>query len=249
NWVASQLRLAIKRKSDALSHFEHQEQTMCSRIGFALALVTLLVSGSFPHSQSDDKFPVVVPLNKMRAGQWVEKVWGDPQKPGEVFAIRIHNDAGYLVMPHVHPTDEHVVVVQGTWWFGMGSRFNSSALKQVESGAFTIGPANMPHFAWSKVETTIHAYGVGPFSTKLIDPVYELTSEGTFLLTSLLQPGTLTDSSPPDCFALKIGARVKGADGEGVVVGARCSPANHITQYWVNQLNGDRFWATLDQLT
>ena len=221
---------------------------MFSRIMSALALVTLVFSGSFSHPKSDDRLPVVVPFNKMRAGQWVEKVWGDPQKPGEVFAIRIHNDAGYLVMPHVHPTDEHVVVVQGTWWFGMGSRFNLSTLKQVESGAFTIGPANMPHFAWSKVETTIHAYGVGPFSTKLIDPVYELTSEGTFLLTSLLQPGIPTDSSPPDCFTLKIGARMSGTLGQGAVVGARCSPANHITQYWIQKANGERFWATADEL-
>ena len=42
---------------------------------------------------------------------------GQPRKPGEVFAIRIHNDAGYLVMPHVHPTDEHVVVVQALGGF------------------------------------------------------------------------------------------------------------------------------------
>jgi hypothetical protein len=221
---------------------------MLSRITFALALATLFVGGSYAQSDSDHDLPVVVPLHKMRAGQWVEKVWGDPEKPGEVFAIRIHNDAGYLVMPHVHPMDEHVVVVQGAWWFGMGSRFERSALKQVELGAFTIGPKNMPHFGWSKVESTIHVYGVGPFSTKLIDPMYELTGDGTFLLTSLLQPGTPTDSSPPDCFSLKVGARVKSAEAEGAVVGARCSPANHLTQYWIEKTNGDRFWATIEQL-
>jgi quercetin dioxygenase-like cupin family protein len=221
---------------------------MFSRITFALALSTLFVAGSYAQSEADRDLPVVVPLHKMRAGQWVEKVWGDPEKPGEVFAIRIHNDAGYLVMPHVHPMDEHIVVVQGTWWFGMGSRFERSALKQVELGAFTIGPKNMPHFGWSKVESTIHVYGVGPFSSKLIDPMYELTGNGTFLLTSLLQPGTPTDSIPPDCFSLKVGARVKSAEAEGAVVGARCSPANHLTQYWIEKTNGDRFWATIEQL-
>jgi hypothetical protein len=69
---------------------------------------------------------------------------GDPEKPGEVSAIRIHNNAGYLVMPHVHPMGEHFVVVQGAWWFGMGSRFERSALKRVELGAFGLGPKNMP---------------------------------------------------------------------------------------------------------
>ena len=215
---------------------------------FALAFAMLFVATSYAQSESNHDLPVVAPLHKMRAGQWVEKVWGDPEKPGEVFAIRIHNDAGYIVVPHVHPMDEHVVVVQGVWWFGMGSRFEASALKALEPGAFGFGPKNMPHFAWSKTETTIHVYGVGPFSTKLIDPVYELTGDGTFLLTSLLQPGTPTDSSPPDCFTLRIGARVMGAAGEGSVVGARCSPANHITQYWIQKTNGDRFWAKSEEL-
>src|SRR5215470_1757406 len=218
------------------------------RLSSVLMLGTFFVVGSYAQSESDPGLPVVVPLHKMRPGQWVEKVWGDPEKPGEVFAIRIHNDAGYIVMPHVHPMDEHVVVVQGVWWFGMGSRFDASILKPLELGAFGFGPKNMAHFAWSKTETTIHVYGIGPFSTKLIDPVYELTGDGTFLLTSLLKPGTPTDSSPPDCFALRIGARVKGAEGEGAVVGARCSPANQITQYWIQKSNGDRFWARLEEV-
>lgn len=221
---------------------------MSSRAKFLLVLLMFSATGSHAQFQPEHVRPIVVPLRKMPAGQWVEKVWGDPQKAGELFAIRIHNDAGYMVMPHVHPTDENIVVVKGIWWFGMGSSFKPSALEPLELGTFGFGPKNMPHFAWSKTETIIHVYGVGPFSTKLIDPVYELTAEGMFLLTSLLQPGNPTDSSPPDCFAMKIGARVKGAEGEGAVVGARCSPANQITQYWIQKSNGDRFWARLDDL-
>jgi len=221
---------------------------MFSKVALPLALVTVLVSVGYAQSESDHSLPFVAPLHKMNAGQWVERVWGDPEKPGEVFAIRIHNDAGYIAMPHVHPMDEHVVVVQGAWWFGMGSRFEPSALKEVKLGDFTLGPKNMPHFGWAKVETTIHVYGIGPFRSILVDPVYELTSEGAFLLTSLLQPGTLINSSPPDCFELKVGAHVKGSLGEGTTVGARCSPANHITQYWIERANGERFWATLQEL-
>jgi len=222
--------------------------SMLSARTFALAIATLFATGSFAQSGSDQGLPVVVSLHKMKAGQWVEKVWGDPEKPGEVFAILIHNDAGYRVMPHVHPMDEHIVVVQGTWWFAMGSRFDPAALKEVPLNAFAMGPKNMPHFAWSKVETIIHVYGIGPFATKLVDPVYELTPEGSFLLTSLFKPGTPADSPPPDCFALKIGAQVSGAEGDGTVIGARCSPANHITQYWIQKTNRDRFWATSEEL-
>jgi hypothetical protein len=221
---------------------------MFSRLALPLALVTVLGSASYSQSEYDRGLPVVVSLHKITPGQWVEKVWGDPEKPGELFAIRIHNDAGYIAMPHVHPMDEHVVVVQGAWWFGMGSHFEPSALKEVKFGEFTIGPKNMPHFGWAKVETTIHVYGVGPFRSTLVDPVYELTNEGIFLLTSLLQPGTPTNFSPPDCFKLKVGAHVKSAEAEGAVVGARCSPANHITQYWIEEPDGRRFWARLEEL-
>jgi hypothetical protein len=41
---------------------------------------------------------------------------------------------------------------------------------------------------------------------------------------------------------------VRGDLGEGHVVAARCSPTNQITQYWVQTPNGQRFWATLQQL-
>jgi hypothetical protein len=78
--------------------------------------------------------------------------------------------------------------------------------------------------------------------------VYELTDKGMFLLTSLLLPGSPTSSSPADCFALKVNAKVRGEAGGGIVVGARCSPSNQITQYWVQKANGERFWASLQDL-
>jgi hypothetical protein len=52
----------------------------------------------------------------------------------------------------------------------------------------------------------------------------------------------------PDCVALKVNAKVRGEAGEGIVVGARCSPSNQITQYWVQKANGERFWASLQEL-
>jgi hypothetical protein len=103
----------------------------------------------------------------------------------------------------------------------------------MDTGTFGIAPKNMAHFAWSKTESILPVHGIGPFSSTVAEPVYEFTEEGVFLLTSLLLPGRSTSSSPPDCFALKINAKVGGEAGEGIVVGARCSPSNRITQYWV----------------
>jgi hypothetical protein len=44
---------------------------MLSRIAFPLALVAALVAPGYGQSESDHSLPVVVPLHKMQAGQWV----------------------------------------------------------------------------------------------------------------------------------------------------------------------------------
>ena len=120
----------------------------------------------------------VVPLNRMPSEQWVERVSGDPEKAGMPFVIRIHNDAGYIVLPHVHPIDENITVVQGSWWLGMGERFTRSTLDPLELGTFGVVPKNMAHFAWSKTETIIQVHGIGPFGSTLVDPVVRDHGEG-----------------------------------------------------------------------
>ena len=184
----------------------------------------------------------------MPSKQWVETVSGDPQKAGVPFVIRIHNDAGYIVLPHTHPIDENITVVQGSWWLGMGERFTRSTLEPLELGAVGVVPKNMAHFAWSKTETIIQVHGIGSFGSRLVDPVFEPTDKGVSVLTSSLQPGRPASSSPSDCFDLRIGARVRADEGEGTVVRARCSPGNGLTQYWVEKSNGEWFWATREQL-
>ena len=56
-----------------------------------------------------------------------EVVSGDPDKAGVPYVVRISNDAGYVVLPHTHPEDENIVVVQGSWTVAMGNRVDRSA--------------------------------------------------------------------------------------------------------------------------
>ena len=53
-------------------------------------------------------------------------------KPSEPFVIRIHADAGYIILPHTHLVDENIVVVQGIWSLGMGPRCERSSLEQLD---------------------------------------------------------------------------------------------------------------------
>ena len=192
----------------------------------------------------------VVPLKKfsiVATDQRWEMVSGDPAKAGEPFVMRIHAEAGYIIMPHTHTTDENIVVVKGSWALGMGERFNRQALEPMEVGTFGLAPKNMAHFGLSKTYTIIQIHGIGPFTTRRIVPAYVLTDKGVLLDESSMTPRRPVPTSPPSCFELKVGTRVRGSYGEGVVVEAQCTPSQ-LTQYRVEKPDGDHFWAQRDEL-
>jgi hypothetical protein len=60
-------------------------------------------------------------------------------------------------------------------------------------------------------------------------------------------PGRPVPTSPEGCFVLKLGIPVRGTYGEGVVVGAQCTPGQ-LTQYRVEKPGGELFWAQRDEL-
>jgi len=192
--------------------------------------------------------PLVVPLKQFPLDQRFETVSGDPAKSGKPFVIRIHAEAGYIIMPHTHPVDENIVVVKGSWAVGMGDRFNRQALEPMEVGTYALVPKTMAHFALSKTDTIIQVHGIGPFTTQWVVPIYKLTDKGFLLETSAAEPSHPAPASPPGCFVLKLGDRVRVSYGEGVVVEAQCTPGQ-LTQYRVEKLNGERFWAQRDELS
>ena len=129
---------------------------MAKRIPMLLILVVLPVLFASSQQVGVVQLPVqshVVPLKEFVNGQTSETVSGDPTKPGALFVIRIHREAGYIIMPHTHPADEHFVVVKGSWALGMGDRYNKEALEPMEVGTYGFAPKNMAHFGLSKTET------------------------------------------------------------------------------------------------
>lgn len=192
----------------------------------------------------------VVPLkafSKLATDKRFETVSGNPAIAGVPFVIRIHAEAGYIIMPHTHPVDENIVVVRGSWALGMGARFNRDTLEPMEVGDYGFAPRNMVHFALSKTATIIQVHGIGPFATQWVVPMYELTDKGVLLKTAAGDPGRPVSTSPDDCFVLKLGTPVRGSHGEGVVVGAQCTPGQ-LTQYRVEKSDGELFWAQRDEL-
>jgi len=122
-------------------------------LSLAVTLALSLARDSATSKDHPDSHEVV-PLTKMPPGQWFVKVWGDFDKPGAPFVIRIHNDAGYIVMPHIHPIDENITIVRGSWSVGTGRLFNRSSLEPMKVGDYAIVPKGMPHFGYGETSRT-----------------------------------------------------------------------------------------------
>lgn len=223
---------------------------MARRVSTLLVLMMVLATDSARSQQAAPAHQPaqshVVPLKPFSPIHRFETLSGDPAKAGP-YVIRIHAEAGYIIMPHVHPEDENIVVVQGSWAAGMGERFNRQALEPMEVGTYALLPKKMAHFALSKTETIIQVHGLGPFTPSYVVANYELTDKGVSLKTIVTEPAQPTSTSPPDCFALKLGTRVRGRYGEGVVVAGQCTPGQ-LTQYRIEKPDGDHFWAQRDEL-
>ena len=215
-------------------------------------VILTAVSFSWQHASLAQQ-PVeshVVPLkkfSKLAMDKRFETVSGDPARAGAPFVIRIHAEAGYIIMPHTHSVDENIAVVTGSWALGMGDRFNRDTLEPMEVGDYGFVPKTMAHFALSKTYTIIQVHGIGPFTTRWVVPLYELTDKGVLLKTGAEDPGRPTPTSPDGCFVLKLGTTVHGSYGEGVLVGAQCTPGG-LTQYRIEKPDGERFWAQRDEL-
>ena len=102
-------------------------------------------------------------------GAQIAVLAGDPTKPVP-YTVRLKFPANYEVPAHSHPTDEHVAVVSGEFFAGMGNKLDKSAAHGLGVGGFALMPANANHFAYTKVETTILLYGQGPVEFKYVNP-------------------------------------------------------------------------------
>jgi quercetin dioxygenase-like cupin family protein len=94
---------------------------------------------------------------------------GDMTKPGP-FTARFKAPANYKIPPHWHPADEHITVLSGTFYIGMGDRLDESTASTLPAGSYTVMPAKHHHFAFTKEETVIQLHGIGPWGITYINP-------------------------------------------------------------------------------
>lgn len=165
----------------------------------------------------------IIPLRPM-SGE-VEILYGDPETAGESFVMRIRELPGSMIPLHSHPVDEHITVVQGTWYFAVGERWDSTALGELTPGTYAFAPAGSTMFGASPDGAVVQVHGVGPFH---IHRKHGLT--------------TLDDPAAPATFRYRKGDRVQTPRGAGVIVQGYASGA--LIQYEIEGDAAGRFMAT-----
>lgn len=94
---------------------------------------------------------------------------GDPRKAG-LFTMRIKLPANYKIPPHWHPAIEHVTVLSGSFYMGLGEVFDESKATKLPVGGFTAMEIGTRHFAFTKEAATIQLHGIGPWGITYVNP-------------------------------------------------------------------------------
>jgi len=171
--------------SQPVARHRAQEDHMAHRIGwiailvFALALpcASVWVQGAEQKSP-DTGQPVALKAATLAYGDITipgfppglksAVLHGDPSQSG-LYTLRLQFPDGYVFPPHWHPMDEHVTVVSGTFYLGMGEKANQEVAQAYQAGDYLVAPARMAHFGWVKGETVVQLHGMGPFVINVVE--------------------------------------------------------------------------------
>lgn len=96
-------------------------------------------------------------------------VVGEPAQAG-LYTIRVKVPKGVKLMPHRHPEDRVYTVISGTFYIGLGDKFDSATLQAYPPGAVIVLPGDTSHFHWAKSgDYVTQVTGIGPLGLEYID--------------------------------------------------------------------------------
>jgi hypothetical protein len=94
-----------------------------------------------------------------------------PMNEAVPFTVRVRIPANYRVPAHWHPAIEHVSVLSGTLYMGLGKALDVTKGMAVPVGGFAVMPPKTPHFAYTTSEPVeFQLHGVGPWGITYINP-------------------------------------------------------------------------------
>jgi quercetin dioxygenase-like cupin family protein len=170
----------------------------------------------------------IIPLKRMEGD--VEILYGDPESDdGQPFVMRIRELPGTIIPPHSHPVDEHLTVVEGTFYFALGQEFDKAALKEIKAGGYAFAPKGSWMFGSSPDGAVVQVHGVGPFRIHWHGGLH-----------------SLNDADAKSVFRFGRGMRVADSRRAGKIVEGYAS--GKIIQYEIETDGGERFMASEEDL-
>ena len=92
-------------------------------------------------------------------------------KATEPITFRLKVPANSKIAVHTHPTAERVTVLQGTFYFAIGDKFDAAKSKAYKPGDAFIVPSGMPMYGYTKSgETVVQIHGTGPWGITYANP-------------------------------------------------------------------------------
>jgi quercetin dioxygenase-like cupin family protein len=102
-------------------------------------------------------------------GRQRAQLLGDSTKGG-AWIDRVKIPSGSRIPAHTHPHDEVVTIIEGTWYLGIGEKFDETKLKAYPAGSFIIIPAQVPHFlATREGPVIVQVSGDGVFRSNYLE--------------------------------------------------------------------------------
>jgi len=197
------------------------------------SLVILIASVAGSGQSKETRQHRIIPIAPM--SQDVEVLYGDPNAVGEPFVMRIRELPGGIIPPHKHPVDEHITVLQGTLYFGVGEKFDRAAMKELKAGGYAFIPKGSTMFGYTSEAAIVQVHGVGPFHIHW--------RAGNTWRDSLK---TLDDPDAGSVFKFKKGERVVAKRGKGRI--RQGYDSGEFIGYEIERANGSLFMAEEGEL-
>lgn len=95
-------------------------------------------------------------------GTMIAVLEGNPKAEG-IFTMRVKLPPGGLLIPHTHPREERVTILEGRVFVGFGEVVDWSSGTRFNPGDYYVNPSGAPHFVWSNEGAIVQITGMGPW--------------------------------------------------------------------------------------
>ncbi len=99
------------------------------------------------------------------SGLEIARLVGDSGAEGSPFVFRLRLPDGFEMAPHTHPVAEHMTVLSGRFFVGVGEAFDHESAIEYRAGSYVMVDAGVPAYMFTVGETVVQVHGIGPLRT------------------------------------------------------------------------------------